>query len=181
MSLRMMGGFVSTKAAFSRIVMTSLAVAGLLAVPLTSAEAQGRKGVKAATGPFTYDPASGGPTTFLGSSGSANTDFQLCPPGGGTIFPAGNPTADAEIRVLGIQKVGDADGNPLALPEHIALNSIVGTQIVGAFDITPNAPTVYPGYCFDVEIEISNPGVGPLDYGDYEVTIKAQVGAPLRK
>jgi hypothetical protein len=162
------------KAALSRIVITSLALAGLLAVPVTSAEAQGRKGVKAATGPFSYDPASGGPTTFLGATGSANTDFQLCPPGGGTVFPAGNPTADAEIRVFGIQKVGDADGNPLAVPEQVALDSALGTQIAGAFDIAPDAATVYPGYCFDVEIEISNPGVGPLDYGDYEVTIKAQ-------
>jgi hypothetical protein len=162
------------KVTLSRMVITSLAVAGLLAVPLTSAEAQGRKGVKAATGPFTYDPASGGPTTFLGSIGSANTDFQLCPPGGGTIFPAGNPTADAEIRVFGIQKVSDADGNPLAVPEHIALDSTLGTQIAGAFDITANALTVYPGYCIDVEIDISNPGVSSLDYGDYEITIKAQ-------
>lgn len=162
------------KATLSRAVMASLMVAGLVAAPLTSAEAQGRKGVKAATGPFTYDPANGGPTTFLGNFGSATSDFQLCPPGGGTIFPGGNPTADAEIRVFGIQKVGDADGNPLAVPEHVALDSALGTQIAGAFDIMPNAATVYPGYCFDVEIEISNPAVGPLDYGDYEITIKAQ-------
>jgi hypothetical protein len=162
------------KATLSRMVIASLAVAGFVAVPLTSAEAQGRKGVKAATGPFTYDPASGGPTTFLGNTGSATSDFQLCPPGGGTIFPAGNPTADAEIRVFGVQQVGDADGNPLAVPEPIALDSTLGTQIAGAFDITPTAATVYPGYCFDIEIEINNPGVGPLDYGDYEVTIKAQ-------
>jgi hypothetical protein len=162
------------KATLSRMVIASLVVTGLVSVSVTSAEAQGRKGVKAATGPFTYDPASGGPTTFLGHEGAANADFQLCPPGGGTIFPAGSPTADADIRVFGIQHVGDADGNPLAVPEPVALDSTLGAQIAGAFDISPNAPTVYPGGCLDVEIAISNPGVGPFDYGDYEVTVKAQ-------
>ena len=132
------------RATLSRMAVASLVAVGLVVVSVGSADAQGRKGVKAATGPFTYDPASGGPTTFLGYSGSANTDFQLCPPGGGTIFPAGSPTADAEVRVFGIQKVGDADGNPLAVPESIALDSTLGGQIAGAFAISPNATTVYP-------------------------------------
>ena len=152
----------------------SLVAAGLVVLPFASAEAQGPNGPRAATGPFSYDPASGGPTTFLGFTGSASADFQLCPPGGGTIFPAGSPTADAEIRVFGIQKVGEADGTPLVVPTPVDRDSSLGAQIAGAFAISPSAATVYPGFCFDVAIDITNPGVGPLDHGDYEVTIKAQ-------
>lgn len=91
------------------------------------AEAQGRKEVKAATGPFTYEPAVAGSTTFLDDAGEPVTvGFEVCAPGGGTVFPAGDSSATADIRVFGIEQVGDGEGNPLVqlrrlLEHHCAL------------------------------------------------------------
>jgi hypothetical protein len=158
----------------STLVLLNLA-ALLLAVAGGTAWAQGRKGVKAATGPFSYDPAMAGSATFLGSSGSpVPTSFMVCAPSGGTIFPAGQPSADAEIRVFGVEKVGDADGNPLVTPINLSLDMAPGSLIAGAFLLTPSAYTFVPGGCTNVDVSVSNPGVDPADYGDYVVTMKAQ-------
>lgn len=141
----------------------------------STAWAQGRKGVKAATGPFSYDPALAGSATFLGSTGSpVSTSFQVCAPGGGTIFPAGASSADTSIQVFGVEKVADADGNPLVTPIDLSLDVAPGSLIAGAFGMTPPTYVFTPGYCLDVALSVGNPGVNPADYGDYVVVIKAQ-------
>jgi hypothetical protein len=138
-------------------------------------DAQGRKGVKAATGPFTYDPALAGNSTFLGSLGGPDSGgFDVNAPGGGTIFPAGGSTAVAEIRVFGIEMVGDADGVALPQPIQIPLDSALGMQIAGAFVITPAIHEFYPGETLPVDVTVNNPAVDPDAFGDYVVVMKAQ-------
>lgn len=147
----------------------------LLAAASGTAWAQGRKGVSIANGPFTYNPSIMGSATFLGMAGTPiDTGFTLCPPGGGTIFPAGGSNANAEIRVFDILKTGDANGNSLLEPVKVSLDSTLGSMITSAFEISPSGGTVYPGYCFAVDVTVYNPGVLPEDFGDYVVTIKAK-------
>ena len=147
----------------------------LLAVVSGTAWAQGRKGVSIANGPFTYNPGVMGSATFLGMTGNpVYTGFDLCPPEGGTIFPAGGSTATADIRVFDILKTGDAGGSTLVEPVKVPLDSTLGSMITSAFEISPSGGAVYPGYCFPVDVTVYNPGVLPEDFGDYVVTIKAQ-------
>lgn len=158
----------SLMAAFSFLAFLLVAASG-------TTWAQGRKGVSIATGPFTYNPGTMGSGTFLGMGGTpVDTGFTLCPPGGGTIFPAGGSSANAAIRVFDILKTGDADGNSLLDPVSVPLSSVLGSTIASAFAINPSNPTVYPGYCFNVDVTVYNPGVLPEDFGDYVVTVKAQ-------
>ncbi|HSF33005.1 MAG TPA: hypothetical protein VLK82_21355 [Candidatus Tectomicrobia bacterium] len=140
------------------------------------AAAQARKGVKAATGPFSYDPANAGSGTFLGSdSGSYSYPdvFQICAPGGGTIFPTGVNSATADIRVFGVEQVADAEGNLLLDPIDVPLDSALGMQIAAAFWLDPSNQVFDPGKCVDVDMTVYNPLVEDADYGDYVVTIKA--------
>lgn len=157
------------------LIVTFSLIALLLAVASGTAWAQGRKAVKAATGPFGYDPAVAGTSTFLGSlGGPAIGEFSVTAPSGGTIFPSGGSTALAEIRVFGIEMVGDADGVPLAEPVKIPLDSPLGMQIAGAYVLYPAYYELYPGETVDVYVEIYNPIVDASAYGDYVVTMKAQ-------
>jgi hypothetical protein len=160
---------------FFAVALVSLtALAGSL--PLAgAAEAQGRQGVSIANGPFSYDPANAGSTTFLGEfGGPAMTSFRVCAPGGGTIFPAGGSTAVADISVFGVEQVADADGVALAEPVKVPLDSSLGGQIAGAFALAPQSHIFAPGSCVDVGVTVSNPMVAPAEFGDYVVTMKAQ-------
>jgi hypothetical protein len=140
------------------------------------ADAQGQKGVRA-TGPFTYYPAVVGSTTYIGTADvEYEGGFQVCAPGGSTIFPEGGSSALADIRVFGIEKVADADGNPLEPSVEVPLDSPPGSQIAWAFTVYPDSYLFYPGICTDplIEVTVHNPMVDDADYGDYVVTMKAQ-------
>lgn len=129
---------------------------------------------KYATGPFTYDPANCGEATFLGGAGSpVITSFTIYAPSGGTKFPSAE-TAPASIRVFGIEKVKDANGNDLLTPEDIPLDSPLGKQIATAFDLSPTTNTFSPGGFVKVSVTVANPGVSESDYGTYVVVMKAQ-------
>lgn len=154
-------------------LLVSVALAVALLIPM-AALAQGRKGVSIANGPFKYDPAEACNITFLGSSGSSAGGFDVNAPGPGSIFPSGGSAATAEIKVFGVTKVGDADGNALAEPIEINLNSPLGASISGAFTLDPSLETFYPGSTVSVDVAVSNPGVSPDDFGDYVVVMKAQ-------
>src|SRR5262245_57284667 len=99
------------------VAVGALAVlAALLVAPQSGglAQAQSSKPPKAATGPFTYDPAVAGTAAYIEDAGEAVTStVDLCAPGGGTIFPAGDSSATADLRVFGIEQVSDAEGQPL--------------------------------------------------------------------
>lgn len=127
-----------------------------------------------ATGPFSYNPAIAGTGTFSGAGGGYSAGFQICAPGGGVIFPEGGSFADASIRVFGIERVGDANGNPLSLPVEIQLDSALGVKIKNAFNLNPASNRFYPGDCVDVTVTVSNPGAVSAEYGDYTVVMKAQ-------
>lgn len=132
------------------------------------------KQTKYATGPFTYYPASCGEATFLGAAGSpVTTEFTIYAPSGGTKFPSAD-TAPASIRVFGIEKVKDADGNDLLTPEDIPLDSPLGSQIAGAFTLSPTTYTFSPGGNVVVSVTVANPIVAEWDYGTYVVVMKAQ-------
>src|SRR5688500_11672204 len=92
------------------------ALAAVLAVPHFS----GRAEAKPANGPFTYEPAIAGSTTFLGDTGDpAEGGFRICAPGDGIIFPTGGSSATADILVFGVEQVADEDGNPLVDPVEV--------------------------------------------------------------
>jgi hypothetical protein len=148
------------------------ALAVVLVLPHFSGRAEA---VKEATGPFAYDPPIAGSTTFLGEAGGPVTGgFRICAPGGGDTFPTGKSSATADIRVFGIEQVGEADGNPLADPIKVPLDSSLGISIDTAFSLDPDSYTFQPGNCVDVDVMVNNPMVDDTDYGDYVVTIKAQ-------
>lgn len=135
--------------------------------------------IKYATGPFSYDPALAGSANFLGSYGGPTSgSFTVTAPSGGSLFPSGAGSALADIKVFGVEKVADANGDPLLEPVNIPLSSALGAQIAGAFLI--NGSSVYPvlfenpGFPFPVNLSVSNPMVVEADYGVYVITIKAQ-------
>ena len=139
------------------------------------APAQSYKEVKAATGPFTYDPAVVGSVTYIGDAGEAVTGtVEICAPGGGPIFPAGDSSATADMRVFGIEQVSDVDGQPLDEPLEVPLDSPLGMSLVQAFSLAPDSYTFFPGDCVDINVTVHNPTVDDAYYGDYVVTIKAQ-------
>jgi len=160
----------------SRVAITVALSFMLVLFQLGGAEAQGRKSLKAATGPFTYEPAVAGSATFLGASGGPDyaADYWVTAPAGGAIFPSGGLTALAEIRVFGIEKVADADGVPLTEPMKIPLDSDLGMQIAGAFWLDPWSYEFAPGDSIPCDVLVSNPLVDSWAYGHYVVTMKAQ-------
>jgi hypothetical protein len=159
------------------VTVGALAVlATLLVAPYSGglAQAESSKPPKAATGPFTYDPAVAGAATYIGEAGEAVTStVELCAPGGGTLFPTGASSATAALRVFGIEQVNDAEGQPLDEPIEVPLDSPLGMGIEAAFTLTPNSHTFVPNECIDVQVTVDNPLVDDA-YGDYIVTIKAQ-------
>jgi len=157
----------------SLIMATCVALALVLGLAGAAMAAKGGQ-TKYATGPFSYDPALAGEAMFLGNvGGPVSANFTIYAPSGGTSFPSGD-TAPASIRVFGIEKVADADGNPLLTPEDIPLDSALGILIAGAFALTPNSNTFIPGSFIRVSVSVANPPVSASEYGDYIVTMKAQ-------
>jgi len=133
------------------------------------------KGVQSANGPFSYSSAQLGEVTFLGDSGSPVWfHLDITAPSGGSVFPAGDRSADASIRVFGIEKVCDADGVDLSEAVSVDLESELGAAINDAIIIDPDTWTFVPGSTAPVCVYVGNPVLAAADYGCYEVTIKAQ-------
>jgi len=156
-----------------RAIFTLFALLTILVLLAGIAEAK----VSKANGPFKYDPKNYGTTDFYGEDGSPVTGaFTVCAPEG-EQFLTGSTQATADIRVFGIKQVMDADGNPLDPPVDIPLDSIPGSQIAGAFSMSPDEPTFWssvPSDCQEIAVTISNPNVSEDYYGVYHVKVKAK-------
>ena len=157
-------------------------------VPVWAAPDPSCRGGVIANGPFSYSPADLGAHTFVGTDATAAAaSFTITAPGeaGDTVFPAqsGGPcqeSASAEIRVFGIEKVADGDGNMLGETVDVPIESPLGLQIAAAFFLDPSSHLFGIGETLAVSVGISNPLVGAGDFGDYVVTLKAQaIGAGI--
>lgn len=157
-------------------------------VPVWAAPDPSCRGGVIANGPFSYSPADLGAHTFVGTDATAAAaSFTITAPGeaGDTVFPAqsGGPcqeSASAEIRVFGIEKVADGDGNMLGETVDVPIESPLGLQIAAAFFLDPSSHLFGIGETLAVSVGISNPMVGAGDFGDYVVTLKAQaIGAGI--
>ncbi len=170
----------------------SLAVVGalILLIALSSlAWAAGKcGGADIANGPFTYNGLDPSQATFTGSGGSSvNTSITVTAPSvdpkqqtdAPDVFPGEGAvpctdTAYAEIKVLEMQQVGDASGNPIA-PVAIDLSSGLGLAIAGAFALTPGSYTFGIGGTVTVTVVVIDPHVTDAEYyGDYDVKLAAQ-------
>jgi hypothetical protein len=158
------------------------------APPASAAIDPSCRGSAIANGPFAYSPADLGAHTFVGHAVTAAVaSFTITAPGapGDTVFPAqsGGPCQDAasaEIRVFGIEKVADGDGNMLAETVDVQVDSPLGLQIAAAFFLDPSSHLFGIAETLTVNVSISNPMVGAGDFGDYVVTLKAQaIGAGI--
>ncbi len=171
-----------------KLIFVFLSAVLLLAAASTSALATGKcDGADVANGPFAYTALSITQATFNGSDGtSVSTNFSITAPSVDTSHQANLPdlfpgegqspctaTAFATISALDIQKVGDADGNPID-PVDIDLSSNLGQLISGAFSFTPGTNTFAVGGTVNVTVVINNPNVGFADYGDYDIKLAAQ-------
>ena len=175
----------------TRIPTLAVAVASALffaASPASAAPDPSCRGGAIANGPFSYSPADLGAHTFVGGDATAAAaSFSITAPGGpgDTVFPAqsGGPcqdTASAEIRVFGIEKVGDADGTMLAETVDVPTDSALGLQIAAAFFLNPSSHLFGIVETLPVNVGVNNPMVGAGDFGDYVVTVKAQaIGAGI--
>jgi hypothetical protein len=169
-----------------KVARTMLAVAVIGALSATGVSADPQCDPKqVANGPFEYSPGDLGTKTFLGTDNTPfNAVLTITAPGktGDTWFPAASngpcsALAPAQIRVMGIQKVGDEDGDPLEPTESVETDSPLGIQIAAAFGIVPAAYDFAIAEQLLVAITVSNPLVSPADYGDYIVVIKAHAPA----
>lgn len=145
-------------------------------------------GADIANGPFAYTSTGLTQATFSGSGGSdVSSSFNVTAPNASpdtlaqNVFPgqgatnACAPTANAVIGVLDIQKVADADGNPLVSPVDVVLGSPLGQAIVAAFSVDPNAWNGFaPGATTSVVVSVSNPNLGSENYGDYSIKLAAK-------
>ncbi|MRR06140.1 MAG: hypothetical protein EG828_04225 [Deltaproteobacteria bacterium] len=160
----------------------------LLATASNNALATGKcDGADIANGPFVYTSLSLNQATFNGPGGAqVSTNFSVTAPSVDTkqqtalpdLFPGEGQqtctaTAFATISALEIQKVGDAEGNPI-LPIAIDSSSILGQLIAGAFSFTPSSQTFAIGETANIAVDISNPNVSPEDYGDYDIKLAAK-------
>jgi hypothetical protein len=174
----------------SKWVLIFLGAVYLLAVASTSALADGTGkcgGADIANGPFGYSALGVTQATFNGQGGlPVSTNFSITAPSVDSkqqtdlpdIFPGEGQssctaTAFATISALEIQKVGDADGNPID-PVDINLSSNLGQLISGAFSFTPSTNTFDVGGTVNVTVVINNPNVDLADYGDYDIKLAAQ-------
>jgi hypothetical protein len=158
------------------------------AVPAWAAPDPSCRGGAIANGPFSYSPADLGAHTFVGTDATAAVaSFTITAPGdpGDTVFPAqsGGPcqeSASAEIRVFGIEKVADADGDMLGETVDVPIDSPLGLQIAAAFFLDPSSHLFGIAETLAVNVSIGNPLVGAGDFGDYVITLKAQaIGAGI--
>ena len=168
-----------------------IAIAGAVlfaAAPAWAAADPSCRGSEIANGPFSYSPGDLGAHTFVGADATATTaSFTITAPGqaGDTVFPAqsGGPcqeSASAEIRVFGIEKVGDAEGNMLDETVDVPIDSPLGLQIAAAFFLDPSSHLFSIGESLTVNVTIGNPLLGAGDFGDYVITLKAQaIGAGI--
>jgi hypothetical protein len=175
---------------YSSAFVVAVASVLLLAAPPASAappDPSCRAGVQT-SGPFSYSPADLGAHTFVGHNATAaEANFTITAPGGpgDTVFPAQSngpcqDTASAEIRVFGIDKVADGEGNMLAETVEVPTDSPLGLQIAAAFFLDPSSHLFGIGETLAVKVSVSNPMVGAADFGDYVVTLKAQaIGAGI--
>lgn len=145
-------------------------------------------GADIANGPFSYIATGLTQATFSGSGGSdVSSSFNVAAPNASpdtsaqNVFPgqgatnACAPTANALIGVLEIQKVADADGNPLASPLDVGLGSSLGQAIVAAFSVDPSAWNDFaPGASTSVVVTVSNPNLDSANYGDYAIKLAAK-------
>jgi len=176
-----------------RIFLTAgLSLAACLASASAFAQGGGPQkcgGADIANGPFIYSTPSITQTTLNGTGGSPiSTSFTVTAPSVNgkndpvllDVFPGeGNDqdcssTADATISALEISKVGDAAGNPLVTP--ISLNPLVGVgqAIASAFLLAPVNSTFGIGETITVNVEVHNPNLNPVDYGDYDIKLAAK-------
>jgi hypothetical protein len=140
-----------------------------------------------ANGPFTYTGLDVSQATFTGSGGgSVSASFSITAPsvdpkqqtGAPDVFPGEGAvpctdTAYAEIKVLEVQQVGDASGNPID-PVTIDLSSGLGLAIAGAFALTPGSYTFGIGGTVLVTVLVTDPHVTDAEYyGDYDVKLAA--------
>ena len=144
-------------------------------------------GADIANGPFTYTSLDVSQATFTGTGGASvpasfgitapavdpkhQTDAPDLFPGEGAV-PC-TETAWAEIRVLEVQQVGDATGQPID-PVDIDLSSGLGSAIAGAFVLTPGSHSFEIGGTVTVTVAVNDPHVMYADYyGDYDVKLAA--------
>ncbi len=165
---------------FGALFMFSAANSGALAAAKCG-------GADIANGPFTYTALGVTQATFNGSGGAPlSTSFSITAPSvdprqqtdAADVFPGEGDlpctsTAFATISALEIQKVGDADGNPIDIV-NIDPASPLGQLISGAFSLSPTSHTFGIGETITVTVEIGNPGVSAADYGDYDIKLAAQ-------
>ena len=155
----------------------------------TSAQNSPQKcgGSDIATGPFAYSNHGTASGTFNGTvAGTINTGFTVAAPAPSSDLPlvpnvfAGqgqNPCqgeALADIGVIEIDKIGDAEGQPLDTPVALDIHSGLGQQLAAAFSATPSSHVFTPGDSIAVVVTVSNPGVSAVDYGDYVVKLAAK-------
>lgn len=156
---------------------------------VTSAQNPPQKcgGSDIANGPFAYSNYGTGSGTFNGTvPGTVNTGFTVAAPAPSPDLPlvpnvfAGQGQnaclgeALADIGVIEIDQVADAQGQPLDPMVSLDVNSGLGQQIAAAFSVAPNSYLFTPGDSVSVTVVVSNPGVSPTDYGDYVVKLGAK-------
>jgi hypothetical protein len=171
-----------------KILLTKLALTLFATIATGTAWADSQKcgGADIANGPFSYIALGTIATTFNGAGGSAvTTSFTVTAPSPSpddssvpNVFAGQGQNAclgqaDASILALEVQKVGDANGNPID-PTPVDPNSVLGAQIVGAFTLSPSTHTFTPGDSLSVNVTVNNPNVSSTDYGDYDVKLAAQ-------
>jgi hypothetical protein len=109
------------------------------------------------------------------------------------VFPgegqnACSGTADANVGVLEITQIADANGNQLDPPIDLAsTNPSLFTQIADAFGISVDgvnfAPesvstSFTPGSSDSVYVDVKNPDVDSSEFGEYDVKLAAQASKP---
>lgn len=136
-----------------------------------------------AKGDFEYAPKNLGSVTFNGDGGTPlNATLSITAPAldktgsPANAFQHGNDdpisSVSADIRVKGIEKIVDADGN--IIDQSIDLTSTPGKSIVDAININPINISFTPAQTQQIVIVVNNPKLAnSAYYGDYEVKIKA--------
>jgi hypothetical protein len=157
----------------------------------TAASARGAEkcdGADIANGPFAYTSSGLTQATFSGTGGSAvNFNFTAVAPFPKTdtiapnVFPGQGAqnqcaaAAYANLGVIEIEQVADANGNPLDSQVPIAPDSALGQQILVAFDVEPDTWNGFlPGESTTVAVSLTNPNVSPEAYGGYSIKLAAK-------
>jgi hypothetical protein len=171
----------------ARLVAVGVLVTATTGVTFAQNPPQKCGGADIATGPFAYSNYGTGSATFNGTvPGTVTTGFTVAAPAPSPDNPlvpnvfAGQGQnaclgeALADIGVIEIDKVGDAQGLPLDPTVSLDIDSGLGQQIAAAFSLTPNSYLFTPGDSTAVTVVVSNPGVSADDYGDYIVKLGAK-------